>query len=1204
MKGVIEIIDVEGTYPPLFRVRARQYYLKRVEGEGNRYAEAISIGELGSNIAVPIPSTWMIPEDPHASLMAALPWYLESYLHEPTAGSHLRATFIRNALFRWGKEAFSRLLPHGEPLDFYDYIALNALAPEGAIEIHSTRPEVLGWPWEALIDNQNVCIAHVVTVRRHLGAAGATYELQTPLFNADSPLRVLALVSRSGPQDVAYRAATRAIASAVGVEIDLVRPGTLAGLRSHVAKSTNYDVLHLDCHGLWDEASQTCYLQLQDENDYYEYVEADTIATIVEEAGIPAIVLNACRSAMVGSSGEAAFNSFATSLLAKTSASDVLAMTYKYPVATIGSFLQNFYGSVATGKPFAEAVAFGALDLLDPDSAGTLGVMTMEQFDALPGQTLDPDQLTPGETSSLSLSLAGGEKHHTWMIPSSYTRSGLIPGSLIRPPFPSTRPSVSNGFRGMEAHLYHLDHVPDTVACVLLQGASGSGTTRLMREWMDWQQITGSQDRFVYIDFERAGSWAAVCDVVRRQLGICLDRRPVEGEHAASTDRGEAPRTWLLWDHADAIEVSDEEAAAQLRVLDLAERPPKIIMSYHQRQQWMARFGAAFELVVRIVDVEDQRALVQAEVEAGFDATMSPERRKELLGALDSDASKALSNYIAGIPALIRWVARNLLLGVDAAVLLEALREGGEKELRGFGAFEEIARVVSRFDALDQPDVAALTPILALHDEMVGWSRVRDVARRSGGTVSVEQVDRAKDVLGRAGLLVGESGLHPAVAGELCRRAAETMSEPLRWAFAMTCAEDEDQSVTSFGTLRKAREILLEKEAWTPALRLSQKLHNGFLGRGMQRHAVAAANELVQALGPAPVSIAARGLLDVAKVGFFGGDGGLAETCLADERLLAVAATNPTIEAERRLECGRVLRLRGDREGAKAEMEAALAILGAHHIEQAPTSNFPDGPTLLEWIEREIRITRNELFSLSRQVGDRSAASAAPVETGYAVGSSDALREQALLAAADGFFRRALSLIDRALVKERCARNERGKAVALATRAEVLGMMGELDEAREQFDTAITLFGKIGDRRGAAVAQHKWGLAVDRAGLVLEAAHQFIDAARGFLEVGDTPTLERFTYSFERFARDQGAAGFRLSLINHWTAAGLPRTQYMDLFSRNWIEAEAHLSVSTEGEEMLNSMLGRQRTSDVDVPQAIVIDQETFHRLFTKRNDS
>ena len=103
-------------------------------------------------------------------------------------------------------------------------------------------------------------------------------------------------------------------------------------------------------------------LVFEDDEGKPDEVEAETLSTLLREHRIPAIVLNACRSATVDERAADQFASVATSLL-KAGIRNVVAMSHTLYVTAAQEFLPAFYERLFETRQFDEAVRAGRRQL-------------------------------------------------------------------------------------------------------------------------------------------------------------------------------------------------------------------------------------------------------------------------------------------------------------------------------------------------------------------------------------------------------------------------------------------------------------------------------------------------------------------------------------------------------------------------------------------------------------------------------------------------------------------------------------------------------------------------------------------------------------------------------------------------------------------------------------------------------------------------
>lgn len=1136
MRGTIEIIEVGGFSPPRFDVRFRELAW-RPTGEPGTMQQTVQVTMLVSEVEVPAPADWPVPNDVTATLATALPWYLEIYPHQPTDAGRLRAAFVRQALRDWGTDVFETLLPPGEARDQFDVIASHALLPFGEVEIHSANAEILAWPWEALRDPEGGRLGEVLTVRRHVGVNDGTYRIYHS--NArDGPLRVLWLLSRSGPDDVSYRAGIRTVAALEGIEVDLLRPATLDALHDALSAAPGkYDVLHVDCHGVWDGAGGGCLLQLRDAEGDVHYVTADDMVGALDAGEVPTVVLNACRSAMAGKDGEVAFQSLAVDLFDAESVLDVAAMAYKFPAEGAAPFLHSFYAAFRNGKSLGEAMSHGRFGM---------------------------------ETDSFENGL--GQEFDTWLVPSAYSRAGWIPQTVGNAVADSSRPRLADDYRGHDQQMYLLDHLDPTARGMAVTGLAGCGKSRFLEEWVTWREATGSDELYILVDGSAAESWSGVIARVSEALGIkrsesCADYDDREDKViAALEDCG----GWILIDDADALDAPEMDGVGLVQAL-AASRSVRTILAFTGSKPWMRAFHGMSGLSLSSMEAEARHPLVASLAHDFLGARASPDERSALADRLASPELAALIFYVAGNPALMRWIARNIAAGHDPDELRIALREGGREALLRFEGLIELEPVLQRFDVFKDPAVAALAPLLAMHDELIDWRLIEKMAIELPEIA--DQVGPAQDALRSQGLLEQYS-LHPALAGELRSRTAGSETVPLKRAFASVMAADllEPEPVNpptrkTFGSLARAQAFLFEVGDWQLALRVNGCVRENYIRRGMPAEAMRTARELYSQLDDASDDAFEVIMFEVIDAAQLVGDADFAKRCLAHPRLVEMCSRDPSLAALQVMFAAKITRLQGDYQAAMNLFEVAAnsAKSGAPRSLRTLLHDESDEETIATMIKREKAITAAMIASQGVRAGAKGADEdgtkfdAEEFESGYSEGSPAELRERAQLEKSQGNLRRALRLVDLAVREEEANGFRQGLAVCLSTRADILAKLGETDQARDGYERAIGMFDEMGDVRSAAVSHHQWGKAAHLAGLYQEAAESFILSAKLFQQCGDTATVALIARNFEMFLDqiESGALGALFAL--KWAGQGLPKTpglaalgsQFESLISRD-----------------------------------------------------
>src|SRR5262249_1597206 len=104
-------------------------------------------------------------------------------------------------------------------------------------------------------------------------------------------------------------------------------------------------------------------LVFEDDRGKPDPVKAATLSDLLHEHHIPAVVLNACQSAMVDGKADDPFASVAASLL-KSGIRSVVAMAYKLYVSGAQEFLPAFYEELFRAGSMARATRAGRQQML------------------------------------------------------------------------------------------------------------------------------------------------------------------------------------------------------------------------------------------------------------------------------------------------------------------------------------------------------------------------------------------------------------------------------------------------------------------------------------------------------------------------------------------------------------------------------------------------------------------------------------------------------------------------------------------------------------------------------------------------------------------------------------------------------------------------------------------------------------------------
>src|SRR5215469_16005201 len=301
-----------------------------------------------------------------------LRWYLEDYLIAPFAVYEQRGQAVQAKLAKWGRALFDGVFGAGKAgRDAY----MKSREGECELVLRSHSPAFLSLPWELLQDPERSTplALELSAIDRTLIAAGAA----SPVPPGEV-LRVLMVIARpAGLQDVGYQMIARPLMERLSavrgqVELEVLRPPTLetltGQLQAAAAAGRPYHILHFDGHGTFGvrrtggsgqhqfdgETAASGYLALEAEGGGDDLVPAEEFALAVNRARVPLVVLNACRSGMMGDVAVEA--AVATRLLEGGTAS-VVAMGYSVYAVAAAEFMTAFYEALFARKTVSEAVS-------------------------------------------------------------------------------------------------------------------------------------------------------------------------------------------------------------------------------------------------------------------------------------------------------------------------------------------------------------------------------------------------------------------------------------------------------------------------------------------------------------------------------------------------------------------------------------------------------------------------------------------------------------------------------------------------------------------------------------------------------------------------------------------------------------------------------------------------------------------------------
>jgi hypothetical protein len=474
------------------------------------------------------------------------------------------------------------------------------------------------------------------------------------------------------------------------VALDVLRPPTLSALgdalRAAADAGTAYHILHFDGHGTFGASTaghsqhqfdagtaERGFLVFEKPGGGQDLVSADTFALTVSQGKVPLVVLNACRSGMLG---ETAVEAAVATQLLKGGAASVVAMGYSVYAVAAAELMAAFYEALFSGKAVSEAVAAGRHRLFQ-------------------------NKLRPSPKGQLEL--------EDWMVPVHYlrrlirfpqlqqSRSAALPSldALLdqarqdgSAPAASDALTPDRSFIGRDTVFYDLEQALARQPVVVVHGTAGTGKTELAKAFGRWWRDTGGieQPSWVFFYAFEPGLASFGLDGVVTEIGLKLFGPDFVGKTHDGAQRAEMlvkllreRRMLLVWDNFESVHTLPDptgatpplDEAEQQRMRDLlvalARRDDtgsagktRVIITSRTQEAWLGD--------VRRVAL---RGLTRAEAAIMAEDVLQPyatgrQRRQER-------AFAELLEWLDGHPLSLRLLLPQLEK-TRPATLLEALR--------------------------------------------------------------------------------------------------------------------------------------------------------------------------------------------------------------------------------------------------------------------------------------------------------------------------------------------------------------------------------------------------------------------------------------------------------------------------------------------------------------------------------------------------
>ncbi|MBU2550444.1 MAG: tetratricopeptide repeat protein [Proteobacteria bacterium] len=717
------------------------------------------------------PAGFPVPGRPDSDLLQELQWYLESFLDYPFPPQTDLADRVLGALRDWGRQAFTALFDSGQARDWY-----TEAKRDGPDRLHlhvaSNDPAVLAWPWEALYDPQTGYLARTAQIERRLDRAADPRPLSDKLPR--DRINVLLVTARPFERDVRYQSVSRPLVELIRtrdlpVSVHLLRPPTFDRLRDHLAERPDYyHIVHFDGHGSYGPDPRMSgeahlfqgpqgRLVFEDEKGQPHPVEAEDLSDLLALHCVPAVVLNACQSAMIDHRASEPFASVAAALL-RAGVRSVAAMAYSLYVSGAEAFLPAFYRALVETGDVARAARAGRQHMsAHPDRVCARGRYPLEDWLVPVVYQQDPmDFSFAAEAMAIDDSERRGD---------------------------SEEPDIPYGFIGRDGPILEMERaLRRETPAVLVHGLGGVGKTTLARGFIHWLEATeGLGHGFFWVPFQEVRSADYVFDRMGEQVFgtefLVLDPE-AKTENLVRVLREHF--FLMVWDNFESVHGEPGRAGrAALPGQDLERLRgflkrlrggrSKVLITSRDSEDWLG---------------EDRRRLPLPGL-AGEERWAFLDRVALSLGLevkRDDPDLIRLMDYLGGHPLAMRVILPTLETRSPGQVA-ESLRSSlSASDLEGDEARAHLLACLRLAEEALPLDLRPLLVPLALHERFIAIDFLAGMAEQVDEAWTRERLDRFALTLAGRGLLFGIRGsiheIHPALTGylraEVLPRASET----------------------------------------------------------------------------------------------------------------------------------------------------------------------------------------------------------------------------------------------------------------------------------------------------------------------------------------------------------------------------------------------------------------------------------------------
>ncbi|NLX07529.1 MAG: tetratricopeptide repeat protein [Phycisphaerae bacterium] len=757
--ATLVIQHIEASDPPRFQiVRA---------GDDTK---AVPAGDVPSPAAVAVPG-W-----PDGGLAQPLQWYLENFLDYPFSPDTERAERVQTVLQDWGRACFRGLFGGREAAVMLDH-ACGDGHENLVLQVASSDPQVLAWPWEALHDDGlSSPLGQLCRIERRVYQTADPQPMPENL--PSDAVNILLVTARPFARDVRYRSISRPLVELIETRdlpahVHVLRPPTFGRLCEHLRERPNfYHILHFDGHGSYgaDPHSAVSLYALTAQGQLVfekpdgdpDPVPAEKLAPLLREFRIPAVVLNACQSGMIDGRAKNPFAGVAAALL-QAGIRSVVAMAYSLYVSAAQEFLPAFYRRLFEAGNVAEAVRAGRQRMFHQDGR----VCARGRFPLR-------DWLVP---------VLYQQQPHDFSFAAAAKKEKAKPAALPEEAADRENPY---GFVGRDGAVLELERaLRRPRPAILVHGLGGVGKTTLARGFVHWlSQTQGLGNGCLWISFVEVRSADYVINRMGEPIfGPNFAAHPIETRIDALAKALHEHPLLVVWDNFEVAKgipaagipanLSDDDRDHLLALLKkLHGGQTKILITSRSEETWLGETRCPVSLSG--LDGEERWEYCQAILDQlGKKVDREDMDQVELMALLDGHplAMRVIVPKLAEMPAkAIAAALRSNLADLDLG------QDESQRKLYATLAFAQTA--------LPQADRNLLIG-LALHERFLDASLLQHMAKQVDPQWTDQRLRAALDVLTNAGLLrnlvQGQIyELHPALTGYLRSTFLPSVAADLR----------------------------------------------------------------------------------------------------------------------------------------------------------------------------------------------------------------------------------------------------------------------------------------------------------------------------------------------------------------------------------------------------------------------------------------